>query len=248
MPDSTLFTILHSALHSSRADKAAALAAATAYLPSLSSLDLVSQLTYHNGDGWGVLHLLARWYSQCEQGAPFLSLVIDGGRESRGTTAQMSLANTSGLTPLHYLANDCDDVSLTKMVLREHPPSLAVHAKYSGWTPLEYAELYRVPNPERAVFLRAATTAFNASDFVTLVALCDGSSPYLARELGRQATALRAAVAISLNRQEQAPSALSSGEAGDALSLLERLRDFGRVGNSSDLLRRVLEYVGPYSE
>ena len=79
------------------------------------------------------------------------------------------------------------------------------------------------------------------------MALCGGSSPYLAREIRRQATALRASVAICLNRQEEAPSALSSVEASVALSLLERVRDFARVGNSSDLLRRVLEYVGPYA-
>ena len=61
----------------------------------------------------------------------------------------------------------------------------------------------------------------------------------------RQTIALRAAVAISLNRQEAAPSALDSVEASDALSLLERLRDVGRVGDSSDLLRVVLSFVGP---
>ena len=52
-------------------------------------------------------------------------------------------------------------------------------------------------------------------------------------------------VAISLNRQESAPSAVSSVEAGVALSLLRRVRDFGRVGGSSDLLRVVFKFVGP---
>ena len=56
------------------------------------------------------------------------------------------------------------------------------------------------------------------------------------------------AVAICLNRQEKAPSAVSSAEGGVALSLLCRLRDFGRVGNSSDVLRRVFEYVGQNAE
>ena len=45
--------------------------------------------------------------------------------------------------------------------------------------------------------------------------------------------------------QDEAPSAVSSVEAEVAFSLLGRLRDFGRVGNSSDLLRIVLEFVGP---
>ena len=94
------------------------------------------------------------------------------------------------------------------------------------------------------VFLRAAFSAFDASNFVALEAL-SGSSPYLSRAIQRQTIALRAAVAIGLNRQEAAPSALDSVKAGVALSLLGRARDFGRVGNSSDVLRVILEYVGP---
>ena len=77
--------------------------------------------------------------------------------------------------------------------------------------------------------------------------ICGGSSPYLDRELGKQATALRVAVSICLKRQEEAPSDLISPETGVALSLLGRVRDFGRDRHSSDLLRRVLEYVGPYA-
>ena len=76
---------------------------------------------------------------------------------------------------------------------------------------------------------------------MAFVALC-GSSPYLSREIHRQTIALRAAVAISLNRQEAAPSALDSVEAEVALSLLGRRRDFGRMGDSSELLRVVLEF------
>ena len=36
-------------------------------------------------------------------------------------------------------------------------------------------------------------------------------------------------------------------ESGVALSLLVRLRDFGCVRHSSDLLRVVLAFVGPYA-
>ena len=115
----------------------------------------------------------------------------------------------------------------------------------NGDTPLRPAERYHSSTSENVVFFRAASAAFDASNIVALVALCGGSSPHLARGIRRQATALRAAVAICLNRQEEAPSAVSSVEAGVALSLLERLRDFGRVGDSSDLLRVVLEFVGP---
>ena len=241
MPNSTLFNILSSRGWGSQAARAA-LAAATAHLRSLSPHDAGSQLAYQTGDGWGVLHLLPLWFSEYEQ-ASLLSLVIERGRESCGTTALMNLLTADGMTPLHIFASYCANLSLTKMVLREHPPSLAVLAIH-GATPLHLAEIYRGSTSEHAVFLRAASTAYNASNLVALEAVCDGSSPYLALEIRRQAIALRAAVAICLNRQEEAPSALSSVETGVALSLLERVRDFGRVGNSSDLLRRVLEYLG----
>ena len=115
----------------------------------------------------------------------------------------------------------------------------------NGNTPLRLAERYHSSTSENAVFFRAASAAFNASNLVALQTLCGGSSPYLARGIHRQATALRVTVAIYLNRQEGAPSALDSVQAGVALSLLGRARDFGRVGNSSDVLRVILEYVGP---
>ena len=114
----------------------------------------------------------------------------------------------------------------------------------NGDTPLRLAERYHGSTSENAVFFRAATAAYNASNLVALQTLC-GSSPYLSPEIHKQTVALRAAVAISLNRQEAAPSAVSSVEAGVALSLLGRLRDVGRVGDSSDLLRVVLDFVGP---
>ena len=41
---------------------------------------------------------------------------------------------------------------------------------------------------------------------------------------------------------------MSAVEAGVALSLLGRLRDFGRVGNGSDMLKVVLEFVWPYAD
>ena len=244
MVHSTIFIILVSAMNGSRAAKAAALAAATAHLLSLSLHDTGNQLMYQDEAGYGVLHLLAWWFSACEQAASFLSLVIERGRESCGTTDLMSLTtNANRRTPLHCFAYSCSDLSLTKMVLREHPPSL-VALNNGGWTPLGFAKLNHGSTSEFAVFFRTTTTAYNTSNLVTLEALC-GSSPYLSREIRRQTIALRAAVAICLNRQEATPSGLSSVEAGVALSLLERVRDFGRVGNSSDVLRRVLEYVGP---
>jgi len=243
MPDSTLFNFLLSVMNSSKAEQDAALVAVTANLRSLSSLDTARQLMYRGGLGMGVLHLLA-FFRECEQAASLLSLVIERGRESCGTTALMNLTSNNGATPLHSFAGYCSDLSLTKMVLREHPPSLTV-LNNLGRNPLIIAELNYGSTPENAVFFRAASAAFNASKLTTLVTLCDGSSPYLAREILGQETSLRAAVAICLNRQEEAPSALDSVEADVALSLLERLRDFGRVGNSSDLLRVVLSFVGP---
>ena len=178
------------------------------------------------------------------QAASFLSLIIERGRESCGTTALTSLTNTDGRTPLHIFAAFCPDLSLTKVVLRSHPPSLTFLDNY-GHTPLYYAELIHSSTSEVTVFFRAATTAHNASNLVAIRTLCGGSSPYLSREIRKQAVPLRSAVAICLNRQEEAPSAVNSFEAGVALSLLGRLRDVGRVGNSSDLLRVVLEFVGP---
>ena len=241
MSTSTLFNILWTAWHVSPAEKVAALLAATAHLLTLPSHDAASQLVFQGGR---VLHLLAVRFWMFKQAAAFLSLVLERGRESCGATVLLSLAY-NGMTPLHTFAIRCSDLSLTKMVLREHPPSLTALDNY-GMTPCD--KIFHGSTSERSVFFRAASAAFNASDFVALVALCGGSSPFLARELRKQAIALRAAVAICLNRQEAAPSDLSSDKADVALSLLERVRDFGRVGNSSDLLRRVLEYVGPYSE
>ena len=240
MVNSTLHKLLFYARGGFPAVKAAALVAATAHLQSLSSHDAGNQLTYC---GWGVLRLLAWRFSACEQAASFLSLIIERGRESGGTTALMSLTN-GGWTPLHSFAYFCSDLSLAKVVLREHPPSLAVLTN-RGRTPLRLAEISHGSTSENAVFFRAASAAFNASNLVALAALCGGSSPYLSHAIHRQAIALRAAVVISLNRQEETPSAVSSIEAGVALSLLGHLRDFGRMGDSSDLLRVVLEFLGP---
>jgi len=243
MVHSTLFNLLYSARGGSPAVKAAALLAAIAHLQSLSSSDTSTQLTYRGGGGIGVLDLIAVWFSECEQTIPLLSLVIERSRESCGTTVLMTLTTIGGATSLHFFAANCSDLSLTKVVLREHPPSLAVITN-GGETPLHYAELIHGSTSEAAVFFRAASAAYNASNLITLQTLC-GSSPYLSREIHKQTVALRAAVAICLNRQEAAPSAVSSVEAGVALSLLGRLRDFGRVGDSSDMLRVVLEFVGP---
>jgi len=277
MPASPLFNILNSVWDGSPAEQAAALVAAIAYLLSLLLPDTGSQLMYQGEFGRTVLHLLAlRGFSACEQAAPFLSLIIERGRESCGTTTLMSLTDILGATPLHFFARCCSDFSLTKVVLREYPPSLAV-LDNDGETPLNFAVSPYGITSECADFLRAATAAYNSSNLVALEALCGGSSPYLSsaihwqknslraavaiclnrqeevpsalsiltRTIRRQATAFRAAIAISLNRQEEAPSAMDSVEAAVALSLLGRLRDFGRVGNSSDLLRVVLSFVGP---
>ena len=241
MVPSTLFNILWTARFGTPAEKAAALVDAVAHLQSLSNPDAANQLLHRGDYGRGVLHLLAWRFSACEQTASLLSLVIERGRESCGTTALVSLRTIYGSTPLHHFVNFCSNLSLTKMVLREHPPSLAV-LDNGGKTPLHRAEPIYGSTSERVIFFLAATTAFNASNFAALEALCGGSSPYLAR---MQAIALRAAVAISLNRQEEAPSALDSVEASVTLSLLERVRDFGRVGDSSDLLRVVLSFLGP---
>ena len=249
MPDSTLFNLLWTARYGSQAEKDAALIAAIATIALLQSLPssvAFRQLIYRGRHGWGVLHLLALFFSRCEQVAFFLSLVIERGRESCGTTALMRLTDAYGATTLHYFAKNCLDTSLTKMVLREHPPSLAV-LNNCGETPLCYLHAEKFCNGT-SVFFRAATAAYNASNFAALVLLCGGSSPYLSREIAWQAIALRAAVAICLNRQEAAPSALDSIEAGVALSLLGRARDFGCVGVSSELLRVILEYVGPRAD
>ena len=244
MVNSTLLSILWTARRGSQATRATALLAATVYLRSLPSPDTGSQLTYREEYGRGLLYLLAYEFSECEQAAAFLSLVIERSRKSCGTTALISHTTALGRTPLHDFAANCSNLSLAKTVLREHPPSLTLLTSY-GRTPLNLAELFRGSTSEITVFLRTASAAYDASNPVALVALCDGSSPYLARAIHRQTIALRSAVAICLNRQEEAPSALFSAGAGVALSLLERLRDFGRVGNSSDLLRVVLEFVGP---
>ena len=238
-----LLTLLWTAMYGSKAEKAAALAAAIACLLTLSSLDAARQLTFRGGNGWRVLDLLAIYFSRCEQAGPFLSLIIERSRESCGTPALMNLRTVRGATSLHNFAANCSNLSLTKVVLREFPPSLTVLDNFDR-TPLHLAESNRGSTSEFAVFLRAASSAFDASNFVALEAL-SGSSPYLSRAIQRQTIALRAAVAICLNRQEAAPSALDSVKAGVALSLLGRARDFGRVGNSSDVLRVILEYVGP---
>jgi len=243
MPDSILFILLWTARWGTKAEKAAALADATVYLRSLPSHDAGNQLLYRGRHGWRVLHLLPLSFLECEQAAPFLLLAIERGRESRGTTALMALTGDSyGKTPLHHFARCCPDLSLTKMVLREHPPSLTV-LTHDRRTPLRFAEDNQGITPKRAVFFRATAAAFSASDFVALEALC-GSSPYLAREISRQAIALRAAVAICLDRLDAAPSALISCESGVALAMLGRVRAADGAGH---LLRRVLEYVGPYA-
>ena len=236
----TLFNLLWMARYGSPAVKAAALADATVYLQSLSPHDAGNQLMYQGANGSGVLHLLSL-FSSCEQAASLLSLVIERGRESCGTTALMSLLDAGGRTALHSFAVCCSDLFLTKVVLRENPPSLAV-LDNDGQTPLHDAEHFHGSTSENAVFLRAPSAAFNASDYATLEILCGGSSPYLAREIRRQALALRAAVAISLKRSVAAPSALISRESGVALSILGRVRDADGAGH---LLRYVLDFVGP---
>ena len=247
---SDLFNILWTVWLGSPAEKSTALTSAAEHLRSLSPSGAAGQLTYRGGSGRGVPHMLPLVGSSVPaQAIPFLSLMLERSRESCGATALMSLVDVYGRTPLHYFAYYGVDLRSTKMVLREHPPSLSVLNTF-GSTPLRVASIFPGRSPERAgraAFFRAAAAAFASSDLVALEALCGGSSPYLSREIGRQATSLSIAVAISLNRQESAPSPLPSPSTAAALSLLFRLRDFGRAGDSSDLLRRVLEYVGPYA-
>ena len=248
MSDSVLFTILLQLYYANRSDVPAILSAASTHLLSLSPSDACLQLTYPSpSSGERVLMLLPE-FAGCPEFAPFLSLVIKRGRECCNMTNQLDLRDSRGWTPLHYFAFFCSDLSLIKVVLRERPPSLFVRVLVAG-TPLQASEsrYASLGNLEQSAFFRAVTADFNASNFVAIERACGGSSPYLDREICRQATALRVAVVLCLNRQEEAPSAPSSVKAGVAISLLCLLRDFGRVRNSSDLLRRVLEYVGPYA-
>ena len=253
MADSTLFDLLYSAKLGNQAEKTAALAAATAYLLSRSPLEAGGQLMYQNEQGMGLLHLLARRFSAGAKSAAlstltasFVALVIERSRESCGTAAVMSVTNGNGRTPLHSFASSCADLCLTKVVLREHPPSLVVLNDNNRF-PLDLAEGSRGGSSEYRRLFRAAHAAFDASNFAALQRICGGPSPYLTLELLNQETALRTAVAICVNRQEEAPAALTSVKAAVALELLRRAREVGRVGNSSDLLRRILEYVGHYA-
>jgi len=192
-----------------------------------------------------VLHLLAIEFSESEQAAYLLSLAIERGRESCGTTLKMNLPNVYRRTLLHLFARFCSDLSLTKMVLREYPPSL-IALTNDGETPLHFAEQSHGSESEIAVFFSAATAAYDAPDFVTAEVFCGGSSPYLSRELDRQAIALRSAVTICLNRlNETAPSALTSRKSTVALTIIGRIRASDGAGH---LLRRILDYVGPHAE
>ena len=235
MVHSTLFLILYSARRGTSAVKAIALADAAVCLQSLSSPETGSQLTYQGAGDMGVVHLLAFFFSGCEKAAPFLSLVVERGRESCVTAVLMELRDIDGVTPLHLFAYFCSDLSLTKMVLREHPPSLAA-LNNDGETPLHIAEHSNSEDPATAALVRAAAAAYAASDYASLATVCGGSSPFLDREISRQATDLRAAIAICLNRPEAS---------GAALAMLGRVQAADGAGH---LLRYVLDFVGPYAD
>ena len=229
-------------------DIPARFAAATTHLLSLSPSDTGKQLSYQEPVG-GLTSLMFIPCGPSEEADILLSLMLERGREKSSTTTnQMDLRTSGGWTPLHIFAYDSSDLSNVEAVLLEYPPALLARTSstFGSKTPLHLAESVH-GDPEITELLRDASAAFTTRDFVTIERICGGSSPYLDRELAKQATALRTAVAICLNRQEEAPSDLISPETGVALALLGRLRDFGRIGNSSDLLRRVLEYVGPYA-
>ena len=243
-PDSALCNILRQLFGADPSDHPAILSAATSHLLSRTPADAEKQLLYQRPNtGYTSLILLAVATS-CSEAAPLLTVMLERGREYSSTTNQLDLRDSLGMTPMHYFAYCCPHLTLTKKVLLEHPPSLAVLDIY-GCTPLHFADNVQ-GDPEITELLRDATAAFMNRDFVAIERICGGSSPYLSRELGKQATALRVAVNICLKRQEEAPSDLISPETGVALALLGLVRDIGRDRHSSDLLRRVLEYVGPY--
>ena len=241
--DSALCDIIYQLFGADPCDRPAILSAATSLLQSLTPADAKKQLLCQRPSALGLLSVA----TGCTDAAPLLTLMLERGREFCSTTNQMDPRTIDGLTPLHYFAYSCPDLSLTKMVFLEHPPALLVQTGTAtgNKTPLQLAE--NNCGPKTAEFLRDATAAYEASDYVTIERICGGSSPYLARELSKQATALRVAVNICLKRQEEAPSDLISPETRVALALLGLARDKGRDRHSSHLLRRVLEYVGPYA-
>jgi hypothetical protein len=170
--------------------------------------------------------------------------MLELGREYSSTTNQMDLRDCFGSTPLHYFAFYCSDISLTKMVVLEHPPALLARTDTAtgSLTPQQLAESEHSShdNPAVTAFLDAVTAAYNTTNYVAIERICGGSSPFLVRELSKQANTLRASVAICLKRQEEAPSAFVSRETRVVLSILGAF--------CPDLVRRVLEYVGPYAE
>ena len=181
--------------------------------------------------------------SGCPEATPLLTLMLELGREYSSTTNQMDLRDCFGRTPLHNFVGDCSDLSLIKMVVLEHPPALVVRTNahpgecYDSLTPLQSADFH---DSEVIAFLEAVETAYNTSNYAAIGSICGGSSPFLVRELGKQANTLRASVAICLKRQEEAPSALVSRETRVVLSILGAF--------CPDLVRCVLEYAGPYAE
>ena len=246
MPNSALYTILRPLDYADPSDYPALLSAATSHLLSLPHSVAGQQLTYQDpGSGRTSLMLLSHLaVSRCPEAAHLLTLMLELGREYSSTTNQMVLRDEDNWTPLHHFAYDCSDLSLTKMVVLEHPPALVVLSSTGGGgTPLQLAECATSShdNPEVPAFLDAVTDAYNTLNYVAIEGICGGSSPFLVRELSKQAKTLRASVAICLNRHEAAPSTiLVSRETRVVLSILGAF--------CPDLVRRVLEYVGPYAE
>ena len=252
--DSALCDILWHFFTADPSDHPALLSAATSHLLSLSPTVAGQQLLYQLPSLRFTSLMLLPLVLACEQAAILLALMLEMGRECSSTTNQMDLRDYCGRTPLHHFACYCPDLSLVNMVVLEHPPALLVRSITAdgGRTPLQLAAsldaVHGKGNPDVAVLLSATAAALAASNYVEIERVCGGSSPYLDRELAKQAIDVRVAVAICLNRQEAAPTPLASPETGVALALLGRVRDFGRARYSSDLLRRVLEYVGQYVE
>ena len=247
--DSALYDLLWQCYTDALSARPSLLSAATSHLLSLPPTVAGQQLVYQSPsvELTSLMLLSLPAVNMYKEAAPLLTLMLKLGRENSSTTNQMDLRDGENWTPLHFFATNCSDLSLTKMVLLEHPPALLVRTnadtgRFSSLTPLQCAEHVDAyhDNPDVAVLLRAVTDAYNTTNYVAIESICGGSSPYLVREISKQANTLRASVAICLKRQEEAPSALVSRETRVVLSILGAF--------CPDLVRCVLEYAGPYAE